>query len=129
MTAAQGQGLLDTAMSTGDRKLARLVEKVRGLLAEIRAELDEFEGKKAVREKVARLEKELAAAKAELNKGRKPATGGRANRLRDEVRAEIVKRYVAGEKPTRLATALGVGTASVYRSLREAGIELRGHSR
>lgn len=131
MTAPHGAGLLDAAVATGDPKLIRLVEKVRGLLADIRAGLDVVEKNKAAKERVARLEAELAEAKAELNRGRPPKRPASSpvgrRRLPEDVRAAIVERFKAGERPTHLATSLGVGTATVYRCLREAGSQLRGH--
>lgn len=69
MTALQGQGLLDAAAATGDPKLVRLVERVRALLAEIRDGLAAAEAQREVRAKVARLEAELASARAELSEG------------------------------------------------------------
>jgi DNA invertase Pin-like site-specific DNA recombinase len=129
VTALQGQGLLDAAAATGDPKLARLVEKVRALLAEIRDGLAAAEAQREAREKVARLEAELAAAKAELQKGKPARRAAAPRRYLSDIAAEVVKRFEAGEKPAHIAKSLGCGTATVYRALREAGVELRGHAR
>lgn len=129
MSPPQGQGLLEAAAATGDPKLLRLVEKVRGLLVEIRAGFEAVEAKRELRERVARLEAELAEARVQLNGPRRTAPR-RPKPVRDADReALIVERYNAGAKPTLLAKELKVGPATVYRVLRAAGVELRGHTR
>jgi hypothetical protein len=59
----------------------------------------------------------------------KPPRKRAAYRITDEVRAEIVRRYVAGENGPTLAAAFDCSTGTVYNCLKAAGVVGRPHGR
>lgn len=79
--------LIDQAATSGDPQLERLAEKARTLMVDISQRLEHLTAQRAAREKVARLESELAKARAELAR-HQPARGHATNNGRAaEIRA------------------------------------------
>lgn len=72
-TTLRAQVLIDRAATSGDRRLEKLAEQAQALIEEIEERLDKVTAERAAADKVARLEADLAAARAELAKHR-PAT-------------------------------------------------------
>lgn len=70
-------------------------------------------------------EGEQTAREAEAHANQSRPTGGHVRPYADDFKADVVARYLSGEKVVALCDSTGITRMTLYRWLREAGVQLR----